>query len=70
LGILGAAALAAIFAAAPAFAQKTRLTVYTALENDQLGPFKQVIEAAVPEVDIVWVRDSPASSRRASWREG
>jgi iron(III) transport system substrate-binding protein len=38
--------------------QKTKLTVYTALENDQLGPFKQAIEAAVPEVDISWVRDS------------
>src|SRR5207244_9764277 len=56
--LLGAACLAAILAAAPAFAQKTKLTVYTALENDQLGPFKQVIEAAVPEADIVWVRDS------------
>ena len=30
----------------------------TALENDQLGPFKEAIEAAVPEVEIVWVRDS------------
>ena len=37
---------------------KTRLTVYTALENDQLAPFKRSIEAAVPEVDIAWVRDS------------
>ncbi len=42
----------------PAQAQKTKLTVYTALENDQLGPFKAAIEAAVPEVEIVWVRDS------------
>ncbi len=42
----------------PAAAQKTKLTVYTALENDQLAPFKAAIEAAVPEVDIVWVRDS------------
>ena len=37
---------------------KTKLTVYTALENDQLGPFKQAIETAVPEADISWVRDS------------
>lgn len=44
--------------ATPAAAQKTKLTVYTALENDQLGPFKQAIEAAVPEVEVVWVRDS------------
>src|SRR6185312_16058231 len=47
-----------ILAATPAEAQKTKLTVYTALENDQLGPFKAAIEAAVPEVEIVWVRDS------------
>jgi iron(III) transport system substrate-binding protein len=37
---------------------RTPLTVYTALENDQLGPFKQAIEEAVPEVEVVWVRDS------------
>jgi iron(III) transport system substrate-binding protein len=42
----------------PAQAQKTKLTIYTALENDQLGPFKAAIEAAVPEVEVVWVRDS------------
>jgi iron(III) transport system substrate-binding protein len=58
LAILAAAALAALMAAAPAFAQRTKLTLYTSIENDQLGPFKQVIEAAVPEVEIVWVRDS------------
>lgn len=38
--------------------QRTRLTVYTALENDQLPVYKQAIEAAVPGVEIVWVRDS------------
>src|SRR6478735_7157442 len=37
---------------------KTKLTVYTALENDQLAPFKQAIETAVPEADVSWVRDS------------
>jgi len=58
LAILGAAAVAAIMAAAPAYAQRTKLTLYTAIENDQLGPFKQAIEAGVPEVEIVWVRDS------------
>src|SRR5437762_1262430 len=56
--ILGGVCLAAVLAAAPASAQRTKLTVYTALENDQLGPFKQAIEAAVPEVEVVWVRDS------------
>ena len=44
--------------AGPAFAQKTPLTVYTALENDQVGIYKAEIEKAVPEVDIQWVRDS------------
>lgn len=44
--------------AAASAQQKTRLTIYTALENDQLGPFKQAIEKAVPDVEIAWVRDS------------
>jgi iron(III) transport system substrate-binding protein len=44
--------------ASPALAQKTKVTIYTSLENDQLGPFKQAIEAAVPESEVVWVRDS------------
>ncbi|MDF2810621.1 MAG: putative 2-aminoethylphosphonate transporter substrate-binding protein [Microvirga sp.] len=46
------------FSQAAVAQQKTKLSVYTALENDQLGPFKQAIEAAVPEADIAWVRDS------------
>ena len=51
--------LAMAFATAlPAAAQKTDVTIYTALENDQLAPFKQSIEAAVPDVNVVWVRDS------------
>ena len=58
LAIMGACALAALLSVAPASAQRTKLTLYTAIENDQLGPFKQAIEAAVPEVEIVWVRDS------------
>jgi len=45
-------------AATPSLAQKTKLTIYTALENDQLAPFKSAIETAVPEVEVVWVRDS------------
>jgi iron(III) transport system substrate-binding protein len=44
--------------ASPALAQKTKVTIYTSLENDQLGPFKQAIETAVPESEVVWVRDS------------
>jgi len=44
--------------AGPAAAQKSKLTIYTSLEGDQLGPFKQAIEAAVPDAEVVWVRDS------------
>src|ERR1043165_4498679 len=58
LALIGACALAAIVSIAPASAQRTKLTIYTAIENDQLGPFKQAIEAAVPDVEVVWVRDS------------
>src|SRR5689334_12891424 len=56
---LAAAALAALVALpGEALAQKTRLTVYTALENDQLGPYKQAFEADNPTIEIAWVRDS------------
>lgn len=55
------AALALACALAPNLAPaqtRTRLTVYTALENEQLAPFKQAAEAAVPGIEIAWVRDS------------
>ena len=56
--LAGATALAMLGLASPAFAQKTRLTVYTALENDQLDPFKKAFEADNPTIEIAWVRDS------------
>jgi iron(III) transport system substrate-binding protein len=57
--LAAASALVALgLAVAPATAQKTKLTIYTALENDQLGAYKQAIESGVPEVEVVWVRDS------------
>jgi iron(III) transport system substrate-binding protein len=56
--LAGAAALAVVGLALPAMAQKTRLTVYTALENDQLEPFKKAFEADNPTIEIAWVRDS------------
>jgi iron(III) transport system substrate-binding protein len=53
------AAIALAFGSGAAEAQqRTRVTIYTALENEQLAPFKQAIEAAVPGVEVVWVRDS------------
>jgi iron(III) transport system substrate-binding protein len=57
--IVGAAALAvSALIAGPAFAQKTKLTVYSALEADQVGPYKAAFEAANPDVEIAFVRDS------------
>jgi iron(III) transport system substrate-binding protein len=49
---------AACLFALPAMAQKTKLTVYTALENEQLDPYKKAAEAAIKDIDIAWVRDS------------
>ena len=59
----GTAALALAFAAlvglaGEAAAQKTRLTVYTAIENEQMPVFKQAFEAENPNIEIAWVRDS------------
>src|SRR5215471_1310884 len=56
--ILGGATLMALGLAGPAFAQKTKLTVYTALENEQLDPYKKAFEADNPSIEIAWVRDS------------
>lgn len=53
-----ALALAGVLPAAAQAQQRTRLTVYTALENEQLQPFKQAAEAALRDVEIAWVRDS------------
>jgi iron(III) transport system substrate-binding protein len=57
LGLM-AGATAAALAATPALAQKTKVTVYTALENDQLAPYKQAFEADNPDVELAFVRDS------------
>lgn len=58
---LAAVALAATMVVGltqPSHAQKTKLTIYTALENEQLRPFKEAIEKAVTDVEVEWVRDS------------
>lgn len=54
----GAAALAVAWSVDADAQQKTRITVYTALENDQLQPYKQAFEADNPDVEIQWVRES------------
>ncbi len=56
--LAGVAAPAAAGFSLPAMAQKTKLTVYTALENDQLDPFKKAFEADNKDIEIAWVRDS------------
>lgn len=55
---LGAVITGAALALAGAAQAQTKLTVYTALENDQLKPLKDAFEKATPGVEIVWVRDS------------
>jgi len=44
--------------AAGAWAQKTTLTVYTALETDQLKAYQEGFNKANPDIEITWVRDS------------
>lgn len=51
-------AIAGLLPAAAGAQTRTRLTVYTALENEQLAPLKQAAEAALRDVEIAWVRDS------------
>ena len=52
-------AVAAMLAAAPfAVAGAEEITVYTAIEADQLKDYEGAFEAANPDVDIRWVRDS------------
>ncbi|MFO1282140.1 MAG: putative 2-aminoethylphosphonate ABC transporter substrate-binding protein [Burkholderiales bacterium] len=52
------AAAAALALAGAAQAQKTQLTVYTALETDQLKAYQEGFNKAHPDIEIVWVRDS------------
>jgi iron(III) transport system substrate-binding protein len=54
LGVAIAAALAPAFA----FAQKTELLVYTALETDQLKAYTESFQKTNPNIDLKFVRDS------------
>ena len=47
----------AVFAAG-AFAQKTQLLVYTALETDQIKAYQEGFNKVYPDIEIKWVRDS------------
>jgi iron(III) transport system substrate-binding protein len=44
--------------AASAWAQKTQLLVYTALETDQLKAYQEGFNRVHPDIDVKWVRDS------------
>jgi iron(III) transport system substrate-binding protein len=55
LGTAGALAALALAGTADA---ATKLTVYTALETEQLDPYKKAFEADNPGIEIQWVRDS------------
>jgi iron(III) transport system substrate-binding protein len=50
--------LAAVMLALPAAAQKTSLTVYTALETDQLKAYQDGFNRVNPDIELKWVRDS------------
>lgn len=54
-------AMAGVFTAVltlPAFAQKTELNVYTALETDQLKAYQTAFNQSYPGIEIKWTRDS------------
>jgi iron(III) transport system substrate-binding protein len=53
--IIAAAAVALLAGSALA---KTTLTVYTALEAEELEPLRKAFVAEYPDLDIAWVRDS------------
>jgi iron(III) transport system substrate-binding protein len=44
--------------ATTAFAQKTELLAYTALETDQIKAYEDAFKKANPNIDLKWVRDS------------
>ena len=51
-------ALLALVASTSVLAQKTQLTVYTALETDQLKAYEAGFNKAYPDIELKWVRDS------------
>ena len=53
-----AAAMAGLAVAASAYAQKTELLVYTALETDQLKAYTESFQKTNPNIDLKFVRDS------------
>ena len=56
--IAAALAAATLAVSGAALAQKTPLTVYTALETDQLKAYQEGFNKVHPDIEITWVRDS------------
>jgi len=56
--ILGCVAAVFTLASSVAFAQKTELLVYTALETDQLKAYTESFQKTNPNIDLKFVRDS------------
>ncbi|MEP7208976.1 MAG: extracellular solute-binding protein, partial [Casimicrobiaceae bacterium] len=55
---LACAVVAVAITAGNAVAQKSQLTVYTALETDQLKAYQEGFNKSNPDIEITWVRDS------------
>ena len=53
--------------AGTAFAQKTQLLVYTALETDQLKAYQEGFNKVEPSIEIKWVRDSTGVTPPSCW---
>ena len=66
----GAGALLASLLVTPTWAQKTKLTVYTALENDQLAPSRPKSRRRYPASISNGCAIQPASLPPLSGREG
>jgi iron(III) transport system substrate-binding protein len=54
--LMAVAAIAALTGSA--WAQKTNLTVYTALETDQIKAYQEAFNKANPDIELTFVRDS------------
>ncbi|MBB3148482.1 ABC-type glycerol-3-phosphate transport system substrate-binding protein [Phyllobacterium trifolii] len=50
---------ASIAIAMPMASANETITVYTALEKEQLAPYAAAFQKAHPDVTIAWLRDSP-----------
>ena len=57
-GMLAVAAAATVFAGAAFAAEKKELTVYTALENEQINKYLASFREKYPDIEIKIVRDS------------